>query len=136
MKELVAYWRDQFDWRARACAQYVQPDTTTIDGLAIHFIHQRSPHPNAMPLVITQDFSSISEFAKVIGPLTDPVRYGAAPRTRSMSSPSAAGNRVHRETARGFNLRRTRPSSALMARLGYTTRTRAATWPALGVYWR
>jgi microsomal epoxide hydrolase len=78
LKPLVEYWRDTFDWRAqeRRLNQFDQ-FTTTIDGLKIHFIHQKSRVPNAMPLVLTHGWpGSIYEFNKVIGPLTDPVKYG------------------------------------------------------------
>ena len=78
MRELVTYWRDEFDWRAQerrlnAFDQF----KTVIDGLDIHFIHQRSPVEGAMPLIITHGWpGSIAEFSKIIGPLTDPVAYG------------------------------------------------------------
>jgi pimeloyl-ACP methyl ester carboxylesterase len=78
LKSLVSYWQNQYDWRAaerrlNAFDQY----TTEIDGLRIHFIHQRSKEPNALPLVITHGWpGSIYEFTKIIGPLTDPVAYG------------------------------------------------------------
>ncbi len=125
MKELVAYWRDQFDWRKqeRALNAFDQY-TTTIDGLVIHFIHQRSPNPNALPLVITQGFpSSISEFAKVIGPLTDPVRHGGrasdAFHVVTISLPGIGFS--ERPHTRGFNLEKDAAIiAALMARLGYS----------------
>ena len=78
LRELVTYWRDEFDWRAQerrlnAFDQF----KTVIDGLDIHFIHQRSPVEGAMPLIITHGWpGSIAEFSKIIGPLTDPVAYG------------------------------------------------------------
>src|SRR3954451_3323255 len=78
LKPLVEYWRDRFDWRAqeKKLNEFDQ-FTTTIDGLKIHFIHQKSRVPNAMPLVLTHGWpGSIYEFHKVIGPLTDPVKYG------------------------------------------------------------
>src|SRR5215510_10073382 len=77
LKELVAYWRDTFDWRAqeRRLNQFTQYKTT-IDGVDIHFIHQRSSNPNALPLLLNGWPSSFDEYSKVIGPLTDPVRYG------------------------------------------------------------
>lgn len=81
LKPLVEYWRDRFDWRAqeRKLNEFDQ-FTTTIDGLTIHFIHQRSKVPNAMPLALTHGWpGSIYEFNKVIGPLTDPVKYGGRP---------------------------------------------------------
>ena len=125
MKDLVAYWRDRFDWRKQErVLNTFDQYTTTIDGLAIHFIHQRSPHPNAMPLVITQGFpSSISEFVKVIGPLTDPVRYGGrasdAFHVVTISLPGIGF--TERPHTRGFNLEKDAAIiAALMARLGYS----------------
>jgi len=73
-RELAAYWADGYDWRAREVAlnrfdQFI----TEIDGLDIHFIHQRSPHADALPLVITHGWpGSIAEFQKVIEPLVNP----------------------------------------------------------------
>ena len=60
---------------------------TEIDGLDIHFIHVRSPHANALPLIMTHGWpASFREFVKVIGPLSDPESHGLARRTRSISS--------------------------------------------------
>src|SRR5258708_19089910 len=78
LKSLVAYWRDRFDWRAqeRRLNEFDQYKTT-IDALEIHFIHQKSKVPNAFPLAVTHGWpGSIVEFTKIIGPLTDPVKYG------------------------------------------------------------
>jgi epoxide hydrolase len=77
-KDLAAYWAEGYDWRTREAAlNRFDQFTTEIDGLAIHFIHQRSPHPDAFPLVITHGWpGSIVEFHKVIGPLTDPTAHG------------------------------------------------------------
>ena len=78
LKQLVDYWRDKYDWRAqeRRLNQFDQ-FVTNIDGLNIHFIHQRSKNPNAMPLLLLNGWpSSIMEYSKVIGPLTDPVSHG------------------------------------------------------------
>jgi len=78
LKSLVAYWQDRFDWRAqeRKLNEFDQ-FKTTIDGIDIHFIHQKSRVPNAFPLVLTHGWpGSIVEFTKIIGPLTDPVKYG------------------------------------------------------------
>ena len=78
LKGLVEYWRDKYNWRAQekrlnAFDQF----KTTIDGVEIHFIHQRSKNPNAMPLLLLNGWpSSIVEYEKVIGPLTDPVAHG------------------------------------------------------------
>jgi pimeloyl-ACP methyl ester carboxylesterase len=72
-RELADYWAGEYDWRAREAAlNRFDHYTTEIDGLDIHFIHQRSPHPDAFPLVITHGWpGSIVEFHKVIEPLTE-----------------------------------------------------------------
>jgi pimeloyl-ACP methyl ester carboxylesterase len=72
-KELASYWADGYDWRAReALLNRFDQFTTEIDGLQIHFIHQRSPRDDAFPLIITHGWpGSIVEFHKVIEPLTD-----------------------------------------------------------------
>ena len=77
-RELATYWADDYDWRTRERAlNRFDQFTTEIDGLPIHFIHQRSPHEQAFPLVITHGWpGSIVEFHKVIEPLTDPTRFG------------------------------------------------------------
>mgnify|MGYP003328737062 CR=1 FL=1 len=82
-KEVAEYWSTQYDWR-RSEQQLNRFDhfTTEIDELDIHFIHQRSPHPEALPLIITHGWpGSIVEFHKVIEPLTDPTSYGAVSYT-------------------------------------------------------
>jgi len=73
-RELAAYWADSYDWRAREAAlNRFDQFTTEIDGLDIHFIHQRSPHDDALPLVITHGWpGSVAEFQNVIAPLVDP----------------------------------------------------------------
>ena len=73
-RELAAYWADGYDWRSRQAAlNRFDQFTTEIDGLDIHFIHQRSPHAAALPLVITHGWpGSIAEFQKVIEPLVNP----------------------------------------------------------------
>lgn len=72
-RELAAYWADGYDWRARETAlNRFDQFTTEIEGLQIHFIHQRSPHNDAFPLIITHGWpGSVVEFQKVIGPLND-----------------------------------------------------------------
>src|SRR5204862_3183340 len=78
LRELVTYWRDSFDWRA-AERRLNQLDqfTTNIDGLDIHFVHQRSRNAGALPLVLTHGWpGSFVEFTKIIGPLTDPAAHG------------------------------------------------------------
>src|SRR5918995_664316 len=78
LQELVRYWGTDYDWRkAEAKLNALPQFTTTIDGLDIHFIHVRSRHKNALPLIISHGWSgSVFEQIKVIGPLTDPTAYG------------------------------------------------------------
>ena len=78
LKELVGYWTDDFDWRAQERRiNGFDHFRTVIDGLDIHFIHQRSPVEDATPLLISHGWpGSFLEFMKVIGPLTDPVAHG------------------------------------------------------------
>jgi pimeloyl-ACP methyl ester carboxylesterase len=80
LKDLCGYWADGYDWRATERRLNVLPQfRTIIDGLGIHFLHVRSLHAEALPLVITHGWpGSIIEFLKVIGPLTDPTAHGAA----------------------------------------------------------
>ena len=78
MRELAAYWRDEYDWRERerqlnAFDHY----KTEIDGLDIHFIHEPSPHPDALPLLVLHGWpGSVVEFLEIIGPLSDPDAHG------------------------------------------------------------
>jgi pimeloyl-ACP methyl ester carboxylesterase len=78
LTELVEYWRTGYDWRAAEAELNAYPQfTTTIDGQLIHFLHIKSPEPNALPLMLTHGWpGSIVEFLDMIGPLTDPVAYG------------------------------------------------------------
>jgi pimeloyl-ACP methyl ester carboxylesterase len=81
MHRLAKYWANEYDWRK--CEERINavPNfITTIDGLDIHFIHVRSKHPNALPIIITHGWpGSIIEQMKIIGPLTDPTAYGGKP---------------------------------------------------------
>ena len=78
LQELVRYWGNDYDWRkAEAKLNALPQFTTNIDGVDIHFIHVRSRHPNAMPLIITHGWpGSVFEQIKLIGPLTDPTKFG------------------------------------------------------------
>jgi epoxide hydrolase len=77
-RELCDYWRTGYDWRAAEARLNGFPQfRTEIDGVDIHFLHVRSPHQDALPLLMTHGWpGSVVEFGKVIGPLTDPERYG------------------------------------------------------------
>ena len=80
LQALVRYWGTDYDWRKaeaqlNTLAQYV----TTLDGVEIHFIWVRSPHPNALPMIMTHGWpGSVFEFIKVVGPLTDPTAHGGS----------------------------------------------------------
>jgi Epoxide hydrolase N terminus len=78
LQELVRYWATDYDWRKGEAKLNAFPQfTTKIDGVDIHFFHVRSRHPNAMPLIITHGWpGSVFEQIKIIGPLTDPTKYG------------------------------------------------------------
>ena len=78
MKELCAYWATGYDMQRVAKRLNALPQFRTgIDGLGIHFLHVRSPHADALPLVMTHGWpGSVIEFLKVIGPLADPTRHG------------------------------------------------------------
>jgi epoxide hydrolase len=78
LAELVDYWRTEYDWRKAEAELNAYPQfTTTVDGQQIHFLHVKSPEPDALPLVLTHGWpGSIVEFLDLIGPLTDPVAHG------------------------------------------------------------
>jgi len=125
MKELVDYWLTKFDWRAQERRLNQLPQfKTRIDGLDIHFVHQRSKEPNALPLVITHGWpGSFAECLKVIGPLTDPVAYGGrAEDAFHLVCPSMPGYGFSDKPRQpGFNADQVgEVVTKLMARLGYT----------------
>src|SRR5438094_2344978 len=78
LQELVRYWGTDYDWRKVETKLNALPQfMTTIDGVAIHFIHVRSRHPNAMPLIMTHGWpGSVFELIKTVEPLTDPTAHG------------------------------------------------------------
>jgi len=125
LKELVAYWRDRFDWRAQERRLNRLPQfKTNIDGLDIHFIHVRSKNPGALPLLLLNGWpSTIDEYSKVIGPLTDPASFGGrAEDSFDVVIPSMPGfGFSDKPRERGFGTERIAAVWAqLMARLGYT----------------
>ncbi|WP_067476384.1 epoxide hydrolase family protein [Nocardia amamiensis] len=81
LRELVDYWRAEYDWRAAEQQLNAYPQyTTEIDGQTIHFLHVRSPEADALPLLMTHGWpGSVVEFLDVIGPLTDPRAHGDNP---------------------------------------------------------
>ena len=124
VQEVCAYWGEKYDWRSREALLNQWPQfMTEIDGIDIHFIHVRSKHEDAMPLVITHGWpGSVVEFQKVIGPLTDPTAHGGdASDAFHVVCPSLPGY--------GFSGKPTKTGTSvgkigamwgqLMARLGY-----------------
>lgn len=123
-KRLVEYWRTGYDWRAWEARINAYPQfTTTIDGQNIHFLHVRSPEPDAMPLILTHGWpGSIVEYLDVIGPLTDPRNHGSDPaHAFHLVIPSLPGFGFSGPTHEtGWNRYRTaRAWAELMRRLGY-----------------
>jgi len=125
LKELVTYWRTKYDWRAQERKLNQLPQyTTTIDGVVIHFVHQRSSQANAIPLVMIHGWpGSFFEFSKVIGPLTEPTAFGGpaadAFHVVAISLPGYGFSGKPRSP--GYSPARiARIVAQLMARLGYT----------------
>ena len=125
IQELARYWAGDYDWRAcEARLNALQQFTTEIDGVDIHFIHARSPHENALPLIITHGWpGSVIELLGVVGPLTDPAAYGGrAEDAFHLVLPSLPGYGFSGEPAEiGWAPGRVAQAWAeLMRRLGYT----------------
>lgn len=125
MQELARYWATDYDWhKAEAKLNAFPQFVTTIEGLDIHFIHVRSKHPNALPLVITHGWpGSILEQIKLIGPLTDPTAHGGkAEDAFDVVIPSMPGYGFSgKPTSPGWGPERmARAWPELMKRLGYT----------------
>ncbi|ARO27353.1 multidrug MFS transporter [Rhizobium sp. S9] len=125
VQDLVRYWGTDYDWRKaedqlNALPQFI----TTIDGVDIQFIHVRSRHPNALPVILTHGWpGSIFEFIKTIGPLTDPTAYGGKPEDAfDVIIPSIPGYGFSgRPTDQGWGPDRVaRAWDVLVKRLGYT----------------
>ena len=127
LQELVGYWGTGYDWRkAEAKLNALPQFITEIDGLDIHFIHVRSRHPNALPLIMTHGWpGSILELLKVIGPLTDPTAHGGTRggRLRPRHPVDARLRLLRQPTAPGWDPDRIAPAwDELMGRLGYAVR--------------
>ena len=125
VQELVRYWGTDYDWRRGEARLNALPQfVTTIDGVDIHFIHVRSRHPNALPLVIAHGWpGSVFEQIKLIGPLTDPTKYGGrAEDAFDVVIPSLPGYGFSgRPTEAGWGLEHIGAAfGTLMTRLGYT----------------
>jgi pimeloyl-ACP methyl ester carboxylesterase len=125
LAELARYWAAEYDWRAcEARLNALTQCNTEIDGQDIHFIHAKSSHADALPLIITHGWpGSIIEMLGVIGPLTDPTAHGgSAGDAFDLVIPSLPGYGFSNEpTELGWNVGRVAGAWAeLMRRLGYT----------------
>ena len=123
-RELAEYWRTAYDWREHERQLNEFPQfTTTIDGQRVHFLHVRSPEPDAVPLIMTHGWpGSVVEFTKVIGPLTDPRAHGGDPADAfHLVLPHIPGYGFSGPAhERGWNVQRVaRAWDELMLRLGY-----------------
>ncbi len=124
LKGLAEYWATTYDWRGQEAAlnEFAQ-FTTVIDDQNVHFLHVRSPEPEALPLLITHGWpGSIAEFLDIIGPLADPAAHGGDPADAfHVIAPSIPGFGFSGPTHEtGWNtVRVARAWAELMSRLGY-----------------
>ena len=124
LKELIEYWKDEFDWRDQEeKLNGFDHFKTAIDGLDVHFIHERSQVDGAIPLILTHGWpGSFVEFVDIIGPLTNPEAYGGNPADAfHVVIPSLPGYGFSdKPEDRGYNPERMADVLAsLMERLGY-----------------
>jgi len=134
IQALVEYWRDQYDWRrCETMLNGLGQHRTTIDRLGIHFLHVRSPEPDALPLVMTHGWpGSVIEFHKVIAPLTNPAAHGGDKRDAfHLVIPTLPGfGFSDKPTEPGWGIPRIADAwTTLMHRLGYER------WGAQGGDW-
>ena len=125
IQELARYWTADYDWRKCEARLNALPQfKTEIDGLDVHFIHVKSPHADALPLIITHGWpGSVIEMLEVVGPLTDPAAHGgSAGDAFDLVLPSLPGYGFSAGPAEvGWDPRRVaRAWAELMRRLGYT----------------
>jgi pimeloyl-ACP methyl ester carboxylesterase len=124
MQQLCRYWADEYDWRTCEARLNALPQfTTEIDGVDVHFLHVRSPHPDALPLVMTHGWpGSVVELLETVGPLTDPTAHGGrAEDAFDLVLPSLPGYGFSGEPVElGWDVGRVaRAWAELMRRLGY-----------------
>ncbi|WP_432943276.1 epoxide hydrolase family protein [Kribbella sp. CA-253562] len=124
LQRVVRHWLDEYDWRTwearlNAFPQFVTP----IEGQPIHFLHVRSPEPDALPLIITHGWpGSIAEFLEIVGPLTDPGAHGGDPADAfDVVAPSVPGHgfSIPLNDVGWNHLRIAHAWATLMDRLGY-----------------
>ncbi|MDN8543322.1 epoxide hydrolase [Erwinia sp. BC051422] len=135
LRALVAHWQKDYDWRATETQlNQWNSSRTEIDGLGIHFLHIRSPHSDALPLLMTHGWpGSVLEFRAMIGPLTDPTAYGGqASDAFHLVIPALPGfGFSDKPTSPGWGVGKTASAWVqLMTRLGYGQR-----WAAQGGDW-
>ncbi|MDP9435613.1 MAG: epoxide hydrolase [Actinomycetota bacterium] len=124
LRDLCRTWADGFDWRRQEARLNAWPQhVTEIDGARLHYLHARSPHPGALPLLLTHGWpGSVVEFLSVLGPLVDPPAHGGDPADAfTVVCPSIPGYGWSGPTReRGWDVRRVaRALAALMAELGH-----------------
>jgi pimeloyl-ACP methyl ester carboxylesterase len=122
VRQLADYWREGYDWPAQQARLNELPQfTTTIDGQNVHFLHVRSPAPDAVPLLMTHGWpGGITEFTGLVGPLTRPAEHGGGPAFH-LVIPSIPGYGFSGPTTEpGWDVARVaRAWAELMRRLGY-----------------
>lgn len=124
LQDLCRYWAEDYDWRATEARLNAVPQfRTRIDGLDVHYLHRRSPHPSALPVVLTHGWpGSVLEFLDLLDPLTDPTAHGGAEEDAfDVVVPSLPGYGFSgRPTTTGWGVDRIAGAWArLMERLGY-----------------
>src|SRR5262252_3597025 len=140
VERLVRYWANEYDWRKVEAKLNSYPNfTAEIDGLDIHFIHVRSKHENALPLIVTHGWpGSVIEQLKIIDPLVDPTAHGgSAADAFHVVIPSLPGYGFSgKPTTTGWEPARiARAWTTLMKRLGYTKFVaQGGDWGAIVVY--
>lgn len=124
LRDAVERWRDEFDWRSAEARLNEHPHfVTEVDGQTIHFVHARSPHPGATPLLLAHTYpGSFADYLDVIGPLIDPVAHGGRPEDAfDVVIPDAPGFGFSQPvTENGWTTARVAAAyDTLMRRLGY-----------------
>ncbi|MDD9349541.1 epoxide hydrolase, partial [Mumia sp.] len=124
LQDLCRYWAEDYDWRVTEARLNAVPQfRTCIDGLDVHYLHRRSPHPSALPVVLTHGWpGSVLEFLDLLDPLTDPTAHGGAEEDAfDVVVPSLPGYGFSgRPTTTGWGVDRIAGAWArLMERLGY-----------------
>ncbi len=123
LQELARFWATEYDWRQCEVRNTLPQFKTKIDGLDIHFIHVRSAHENALPLVMTHGWPLIIELLETIGPLADPTAHGG--RRRTAFPPGVAVHPRLRLLRRADRARLSNSNRTGMARADAATRLHA-----------